>query len=114
MKKRLLIYFKFFAFAPIINFLVFLLLFFRAYFLVEKFPGYGNPDPNNFEFIYSLYFISWFILVSSIVFFPILFFTIKTEMRIKLKYSFIYLIAFLVLFLLYRNETLNLKNWILD
>ena len=114
MKNRLLIYFKLFAYAPIINLVFFLILLLCAYFTVGKLPTYGNPDPKNFEFIYLLYLISWLALVSSYIFFPLLFCIIKFELRLKLRYLLIYMLTFFVLLFLYRNETLNFKDWILD
>lgn len=112
--RRIQLYFKIFAFAPTINLILFLFLFFRAYFSIGRFPTYGNPDPKNFEFIYSLYILSWFLLVISLVLLPIFFFLVDKKVSYKLKYLLIYISVLFMILYLFRIESLGLGDWILD
>jgi len=112
--RRIQLYFKIVAFAPIINLIFFLILFVRAYLSVGQFPTYGNPDPGNFEILYFLYLLSFFLLAISLIVFPVFIFLIDKKLSYKLKYLLIYISVWFVNLYIFRIESLGLGDWIAD
>lgn len=110
--------FKVFSFIPAINLTALLLLILHAYFLYERMPFYGNPDPKTLPFTYELFMVSEFLLLFSLIYYPYsLFRTIyekKLNKIILLKYLAVYIIGFVLIFVSFRLGDLNLGEWILD
>lgn len=95
-----------------------LLFILHAYFLNERMPFYGNPDPKTLTFTYELFMISEFLLIFSLIYYPYLIFRViyKKELNkiMLLKYLAVYLMGFALIFIIFRLEQYNLGEWVLD
>lgn len=111
------IYFKICSYIPFINLLLLLVLILHVYFLYGHLPTYSNPDPKTLTFTYNLYFISELLLIFSFFIYPILIVLViykKLKIIKVFKYIVIYGVSLILLLVLYRIESLDLGNWILD
>jgi len=111
-------YFKICSYIPIINLFSLLLLVLQVYFVYGYMPTYSNPDPKEMVFTYFIFLTITFLLIFSFFVYPILIAIVIYKRDLKIKKIFMYIIMYvaslILLLVLYRLESLNLGNWILD